>query len=113
MEFLKEVFSELRHMLSEGPNGALLAMFGAAAQYIYRIRLNKTSFNFIQFVLTLFLGVWLGTLVGQFLPEDMPYRDGWLSLSGFAMFQVYAAIEGTLEKVLKEKGLFGLLNQKK
>lgn len=112
MSDLKEVLAALvKHFTPEEASmgaSAFVAMFGAISNYIYQVQMGKRSFDFLKFLLTCFLGLYIGVLVGEFLPKDMPYRDGWLSVAGFSMYQIYYVLDvkgGALVRKLFDKVL--------
>ena len=83
-------------------NAAGVTMVGAISQYLYQIQTGKRSFEMSRFLITCVLGLYMGMLVGKFLPPEMEYRDGWLSLAGFSMYQVYAVLDAKAGVVLSK-----------
>lgn len=108
-EFKEVVVSVVKYLTPEEASigaSALVAMVGAVSNYLYQIQLGRRTFDLLKFVLTCLLGLYIGMLVGEFLPEDMPYRDGWLSVSGFSMYQIYYVLDvkgGAMVRSIIEK----------
>jgi hypothetical protein len=87
----------------------VLATFGAAANYLYAYAHKGKDLHFLQFVVTLFLGFFVGNVVGNFLPHDFAYRDGTLLVAGFSCYPLLRAFETKFPEIFTSRlqGLIG------
>jgi predicted small integral membrane protein len=111
MTWWESVLAQVLEMLPKEAPAAMVAMMGAISQYLYQIQKGTHTFQLSRFFITCFLGLYMGMLLGKFLPLDMAYRDGWLSLSGFAMYQIFFVLDTYLSgwfKLWMDKRMNGL-----
>ena len=68
--------------------------FGSVVHYLYEIvRDDAKQFAIPMLLLNMVFGVFIGQVVGSFLPIDFVYRDGLLLISGFLVYQILTLIE--------------------
>lgn len=111
MSWWSSLIDSLGDLIPKELAGAFVAMLGAVSHYCYQIQMGKNVFELSRFLITCVLGLYMGNLVGEFLPDGMQYRDGWLSLSGFAMYQIYYVLDTHLSSWFKRVILGKLMHK--
>ncbi len=70
-----------------------IATCGAVTRYLWDCLRDVSEFSFARFLAFIVLGIFIGNLVGNFLPKDYGHRDGVLLLTGFIVKELLEIIE--------------------
>lgn len=72
-----------------------------ASYYLYNVSRWK-SFNFIMFIINIFLAWFVGWTVGGMLPADFGMRDPLIAMAWFSAFPILAIIENKFPKLFEK-----------
>lgn len=61
----------------------LFAVAGGIAKQCHSILKGNTDFSIVRFLLHLCLALFAGVTAGNFIPQDVPYRDGMILMIGY------------------------------
>ena len=77
----------------------IVSSTGAMVNFLYQLNKGKL-FTFISFVTSLFIGFYVGALVGSLFSDDFKYRDAILLLTGFASYNIIQIIDARIKGIL-------------
>lgn len=101
LSFLEQFMSS-KIVLTLASNG-VLATFGAIANYIYLSAKKSQPMRFMPFMMTAFLGFFVGNVVGNFIPPDFAYRDGTMLVTGFCFYPILSVLENKIPQIFAKK----------
>jgi uncharacterized membrane protein YfcA len=81
----------------------VLATFGAIANYLYTHANKGRDMRILPFMITAFLGLFIGNVVGNFIPPDFAYRDGTLLVAGFACYPLLRTFEKAFPELIMNR----------
>ena len=81
----------------------VLGAFGGLANYVYLSMRKQTPFNWKRFLANLFLAVFTGIMLGQFISPENPFRDGFIMAFGFCAYPLLNLVEDWIIQFAKSK----------
>lgn len=89
--------------LAELAGLGLLGALGGLANYVYLSLKQQKNFDWRLFVANLFLALFTGILIGQFIDESNSTRDGLIMASGFCAYPILNIVETWVIQYVKDK----------
>lgn len=81
---------------------SVLAWVGGSAKYLHDLISGRKKHSWKAYLVSSMLACLTGIIVGEFIPDTMQMRDGFVALSGVCAFQLLAVLEDTGAGILKK-----------
>lgn len=82
----------------------LLAAFGGLVGHIVDVVQGKQTFSWPGFLAAAFVAFFVGQVLGNWLPSEMPGRDGVLMVSGTSAYPVLVLLQTMVTDFIKRMG---------
>ena len=93
---------QLLQLLTSFVPVSILAWIGGMAKYFHDLLAGKQKHTWSAFFAYSGLTCLTGIIVGEFIPDDIQMRDGFVALSGVCAFQLLSVMEETGTSILKK-----------
>lgn len=105
----KEIYYFRKIIMPDGTTNAVIntaqtvwiAWVWWASYYLYNVSRWK-GFNFIMFIINIFLAWFVWYVVGGMLPKDFWMRDAFIAISWFSAFPILAIIESKFPVIFEK-----------
>lgn len=82
----------------------LLASFGGLVGHLVDVVHRKATFSWLSFFVAILVAFFVGQVLGEWLPHELPGRDGILMVSGTSGYPVLVLLQERVKGLIRQTG---------